>query len=599
MDNMKKLVVTNDLIRGYSNEPTTHWLCLSEFIDNSVSSYKNKNPNNPIDGLIINIDIDYSDNKNKKITITDNANGMNEAELEDSMQPNNTKGKSENDYNQYGIGMKLGIFWFGEDVLIYSKKKDEKTYCIDFETRTKNKSEEVRFEVIETDENIFPYFKSGTKIIISNIYNKRKINGPELQKIINALGWRYSKLIQRGLKISLSYNIDKKSPLNKIYDVKEYKNVPFNFNQFINYQNGKSKRITDEKIKDIKSKIEIELTELEEINCLDDKEKRERLSDHFKKMENGSVINKERIETINDINNFLDLRIEAYEKFLNGKDLYFEREIEINRKNTKIFFGILGGDFQNDKKGFSKEKYTGLTTYHIDRAINHGPNKEEKCTNLMFTDTTSDPTYRWMYGEINLTGIESPDKNKSKFDWSYDESKDEKTDVVLQKQTKLLYKSLWSLIRYIVELTQPKYQKIEKITSDELKIVKSDVSNHLPNIDFSINKDEEGDNFLNFSILQNEYEARIYENNRLGTDLIKIERNEDKKIIKVYFNNDHIFWKPLLTNEDTHIRGKMIYPIIITMMISNEVSLLNYLNKKDFIQTFNEVVSSFKKDIRG
>jgi hypothetical protein len=92
-----------------------------------------------------------------------------------------------------------------------------------------------------------------------------------------------------------------------------------------------------------------------------------------------------------------------------------------------------------------------------------------------------------------------------------------------------------------VELTQPKYQKIEKITSDELKIVKSDVSNHLPNIDFSINKDEEGDNFLNFSILQNEYEARIYENNRLGTDLIKIERNEDKKIIKVYFNNDHIF----------------------------------------------------------
>jgi hypothetical protein len=35
---------------------------------------------------------------------------MNEAELEDSMQPNNTKGKSENDYNQYGIGMKLGIF---------------------------------------------------------------------------------------------------------------------------------------------------------------------------------------------------------------------------------------------------------------------------------------------------------------------------------------------------------------------------------------------------------------------------------------------------------------------------------------------------------
>jgi hypothetical protein len=59
---------------------------------------------------MINIDIDYSDNENKKITITDNANGMGMLELLDAMQPNSREGKTDNDYNQYGIGMKLGIF---------------------------------------------------------------------------------------------------------------------------------------------------------------------------------------------------------------------------------------------------------------------------------------------------------------------------------------------------------------------------------------------------------------------------------------------------------------------------------------------------------
>jgi hypothetical protein len=43
----------------------------------------------------------------------------------------------------------------------------------------------------------------------------------------------------------------------------------------------------------------------------------------------------------------------------------------------------------------------------------------------------------------------------------------------------------------------------------------------------------------------------------------------------------------------------MIYPIIITMIISNEVSLLNDLIRKDFLTTFNDVVSTFKKDIRA
>ncbi len=598
MDNTKKLVATYELIRGYKNERTNYWLALSEFIDNSISSYKNKNPNNPIDGLMINIDIDYSDNENKKITITDNANGMGMLELLDAMQPNSREGKTDNDYNQYGIGMKLGIFWFGEDGLVYSKKKNEKTYCIDFETKTKNKSKAIELKAIEIDENIFLNSESGTKIIISNVYPNRKINKKDLERIEDALGWRYSKLIQRGLKISLSSTKgdEKRSSNIAPFYIEEYKNIPFNFNQFINYKKGKSREIPYDRISEVKSEIRKELVILEEIsNSSDYIIKKEKLDIYLKNIDETLIDSK-------DMDKFLDLRIESYEKFLDGKDLFFEREISINKSEPKIQFGILGGDFQNNKEsGFSKDRYTGLTTYHIDRAINHGPNEVDQCSNLLFAKSIKGNTTnsRWMYGEINLTGIENPDKNKSKFDWSYDEAKDKRSDLVLQEETTHLYKSLLGIITHIVEIT--KYQKIEKITTEALKTVKNDVSNHLPSIDFSINRDVEGDDFLNFyfPIFENEYEARIYENNRLGKDLIKIEKDEDEKIIKVHFNNDHAFWKPLLKNEDTEIRGKMIYPIIITMIISNEVSLLNDLIRKDFLTTFNDVVSTFKKDIRA
>jgi hypothetical protein len=55
----------------------------------------------------------------------------------------------------------------------------------------------------------------------------------------------------------------------------------------------------------------------------------------------------------------------------------------------------------------------------------------------------------------------------------------------------------------------------------------------LPDISSSINEDENGNNFFKFFIYEIEYEARIYEDNKLGDDLIKIERNDDEKIITV------------------------------------------------------------------
>ena len=601
----KKLVATYDSIRAFYNEKSNYWLALSEFIDNSVSSYKNGNSDNPIDGLRIDIDIDYSDNKNKKITITDNANGMDKDRLEDAMQPNDTEGKGIGDYNQYGIGMKLGVFWFGKDGFFYTKKKDEKTYFIDFKTTTKKLSEAVEVEAIETNENIFSDFGSGTKIIISNIYKNRKINITELKKIKDALGWRYSRLIQEGLKIHLSYNIgDERSKKNEDCFIKQFENIPFNFNKFLVYKKEKKNEILLDKIIKIKAAIQKEIIELKEIESMGDQSKRkDRLKIYFNTIYFDSKYANSRIKEIlddEDIDDFLDLRIEAYEKFIKNENLVFEKSIHINGKDTNIKFGILGGDFQENKKGFSKEKYNGLTTYHKDRAINHGPNNEQ-CTNLMFTKL-KDPTHVWMYGEINLTNIEEPDKNKSKFDWSWSDDENyieggQSSEISLQNQTEVFYKSLRGILKYILDLSEnTSNEKNEKSTSDELKAIKDDVCNHLPTITSSINEDEDGNNFFKFFIYEIEYEARIYEDNKLGDDLIKIERNDNEKIITVWFNNDHSFWKPLLKNGETNIKGKIIYPIIVIMTISNEVSIRNDMYGEDFITTFNKIASYYKKN---
>lgn len=104
---------------AFSSQKSSLIHSISEFIDNSISSYLKTNNNN-IKGLhiVISIKTSYNESEdnvlNQSIKIFDNAGGMNENELYHAMIPNDREGKSDNNLNQYGLGMKIASFWLGK-----------------------------------------------------------------------------------------------------------------------------------------------------------------------------------------------------------------------------------------------------------------------------------------------------------------------------------------------------------------------------------------------------------------------------------------------------------------------------------------------------
>lgn len=192
----------------YKDEQLTLAFCLSEFIDNSISSCEqqiwNSNPNYK---LVIDIEFD---SQSKRYVISDNAGGMSPEELDAAM----LIGKKRNyDYdnskkNQYGIGMKSAIFWIGKDAIIYSKCSNYDEIYGNYHASTKDSNDDVVHDISETKTQDKISYKTGTKIIINNVYpNKRTITNDQFEKIDYFLGHRYSKyLSSRNLEINVKVN---------------------------------------------------------------------------------------------------------------------------------------------------------------------------------------------------------------------------------------------------------------------------------------------------------------------------------------------------------------------------------------------------------
>jgi hypothetical protein len=111
-----------------------------------------------VDGLIINIEIVRNNDEMQHIKISDNAGGMSEKVFERAMQPGDTSGKTHSDLNQFGVGMKFGIFWLGSSVEIHTKEDMGREYYLSLEI---NKTNEDREAIIDVE-------KSPTKTINTN-----------------------------------------------------------------------------------------------------------------------------------------------------------------------------------------------------------------------------------------------------------------------------------------------------------------------------------------------------------------------------------------------------------------------------------------------
>lgn len=572
----KKLVATYSMIKGYKYQPSNKWLALSEFIDNSISSWQGKeNYEKSLVGLEIKITFDYRDENNLKLIISDNANGMTEDEILNAMQPADRKGKKDTHYNQYGVGMKLGIFWYGEDGIVHSKINGKKEYCVELKTSLVNENTEVEINSKRPDENFVEY-ESGTTIRIEKIYPERKLKSDDFNNIKEALGWRYGKILSKNLKDTGEYKPgmtikirqlinDKKANSSNVWcNVEASYHIPFTLNKFIE---SKSKK--------------------DDFNM-------EKFQNEWENDVNQLLINNQDNIVLKE---FCDLLIR-------GKELVSEVDVlfESAKKNAKLKFGVL-----SPSSNYSR--FSGVTTFHIKRAINHCPNsKDNKSSSLLFKTNKSegsggDPTYRRLFGEINLTGIENPDQNKSDFQWSYDGQSN--LEEVLDK----IWNDLKPLLNLIIQWERLTLTKKLDSDKEKTKVIESSIKVLNTNIieakiESITNDDGDSINMPCYVLKEDGKKIWILESLDEESDLINVQSTEDG--IKIYYNAQHKFWKPFINDKTItfEYRGGCVYPLMLLIALCND-----YFNRKELTTTllkenlenmdFEEVVNNVVKAIEA
>lgn len=379
---------------NYHNISLNISFCLSEFIDNSISSCDITFWKNGIDHKLI-INIEYDEHK-KTYTIIDNAGGMTQCDLDHAMlieknKQTNTDFYDNTNKNQYGLGMKSAIFWLGKDAWIYSKKEGH-TIKGDYFARRSKDDDRVSHEVVAIQDDVIKS-DSGTKIIVYDTYkNTRTLTDDRLDEVCEFIGARYSGYLDDNSKNKCSIRIS------------------------TNWHNGgifKSKEVKKITLKDNKN---VSVFKYDPIICNKSKE------DVELKIKKYSE----------SLDKYQDTRDEFLLKLLNSEELVFDDYIKI-------------GNFAGDKEYKSKVKvyilnepnklYAGIWIIHSNRYITHPVSKKaikDKLggTYVPFNEKDFDQRWKWIRVDINLTDIESnekcekiyPDQNKTKiiFDEQYD-----------------------------------------------------------------------------------------------------------------------------------------------------------------------------------
>ncbi|MGL4952061.1 MAG: ATP-binding protein [Mycoplasma sp.] len=563
----KELKATYEMIIGYKNRPTNHWLAIGEFIDNSISSYQNKDTSNPVEGLVIDIEVDSSDLNNKKVIVTDNAKGMTAAGMEDATQPNDRKNKSDSDINQYGVGMKLGAFWLGQDLTFYSKVKDCKEHKLSIITTTADLNTSVSVEAIESYEHKIRT-ESGTKIIVSNVYDNRDLlsHATKVSKFERALGWRYSYLLLKGLVINLSFkNADgtKNSKKQIAPFVRRYMKVSEMYAIELNRSGDKKYvKLQGEKQKVLNKSVETLLSNM-----------------------------KSDSELFN--NNLLQ---EAIIKIQKDEELKFSKLIKVNNEFIELEFGIASEKYNEAKLG----EMSGVCVKHADRAIMHGPNDDNtSCFQFKYKQKGSggDATLRRLIGEMSLTGIEVPDENKSRFNWSRTGEQDIEAALIS------IYKDLDNILDIIVKVSKmkeniiPSLQESKKMVSCLTSSVNPE---HITDIKVIDNPGKDLSGYtMKHKMNDQIYTINIFEDwNPQDYYFMDAKKDDFAKKITIKIEAENSFWKPLIEKAD--FKSKILFPLAIILSVgdfiyNNDPAFDNFIDPNKS-KTFIEIVGCLVKE---
>ncbi len=527
-----------EMFRDYQSRPLNHWIALSEYIDNSISSYK-KNNHNSVNGLVIDIIFDYTDENNHKLIILDNSSGMDSFELECSIQPHDIKGKSDTTYNQHGVGMKAATFWYGEDLTIYSKRKDEDEYKLELITSNKQPNDFVYVESLLSSENKI-LNESGTMIIVNHVYDKRSIltKNKQLEDIENAIGWRYNKIINQGaiIKLNICSNDNKK---NKAINIKSFSNTPLTKEMLLNSDKKNIKEMKENRFNSL-------------------------WSDYYKKIHQKNK----------------DYLFDLWKKLENNEPLETSIKIILNNQECWLKFGIL-----NNK--VTHKNYCGLTIYHLDRAIIHGPNLESsKNSCYYFAESKIASTIKasWLYGEIDLTGIEKPTQNKEEFDWSYD-GKENLKNILYE-----IYENLnTTILDFIINISQIKSDNKNNMESSKDTIPKTFINAR----DVNIKTGENNIEFLNFKININDKDVEI-DILESGKEFLEFNYDDMNNKLTLIIDPENKFWQPFL--HVSNFKEKIVNSTIIVLglaawKIEKMINEDNDCKNIDLIEIIKEIIA--------
>lgn len=334
------------------NNPSKDYLMISELIDNSIGSWLESKLCDK-ENLKIEITLDM---ENKKISILDNAFGMSQKQLEDSVKLN--KEKSGNVLNMFGVGMKNAAFWYGLDLTIMSNQSGKTLFTEVAISKVKDRSYPVEWEVNPSKHSI----QRGTHVIISAVHEQRLFTQSSVDDLIKILQSKYQKYLDNSKNHFVIINLKYRLPGRDESDSILLKAATTNAQ--IIPKNAKLKAI-------------------------------EAIKKEYKN---------EKQKFLKNIMNI------AIEKIENDEPMYFSFEVNLEGtlaprgKKAILYIGI-----QQEARSF--DSLYGLATYQKDRAINFAPE------NALELGEKIRSNIKRVFGSIELGEIFRPDNNKSGFNY--------------------------------------------------------------------------------------------------------------------------------------------------------------------------------------
>lgn len=569
-----------------------HYTMISEFIDNSLSSWAEKTNQNHLPfttinykGCVVEINQIYTSSTASELIIVDNSNGMTIENLVEAMIKGNKRGNKSTTLNRYGLGMKIAAFWSGTSLEI-NTVRDKKSYKaeIDLDYLDKYKKGKIVYTP-EISENkicfyskdallISPTINSGTKIIIKNIplskYNFKSTSEKAGQNTFaDVIGDKFVRFIDQGATIILNVQYSNKMIKPRQISARHirYENLNIWFKTL--------KKDTDQSVsyEKLKSKL---------INTLN--------------LAHASS-NKQKI-----------LKQKFIDKIQNDKDLLFHEEINFGNFTLPIKIGILANNKKTKNSDINKtyKTYNGMYVYESNRAIMCGPNddRDAHATSLYKEGIRSEyggtgVSYR-INGSFEIDGLLDQklinlSNNKVGFEWKNPDMNYKYIEFIegwINSATELI-----KALTTIQEIAVPTFKKQEntEIKNTEIVAGTQDMQDFKPNP--SENDKERLNGILNkwhYDIDNGNRQLTIVQKggDLNTTDFYKVVKREGN-LIEININVNHKLWRPIIQNAGS-IYDK--FAISLHKLVYVFVMLEKELNNESISDTINNIANEAFKN---